>query len=120
MKDYQRADRVGDLLQRELARLIQQELQDPRIQFVTVTAVKMSKDLAYAKVFVTQLYDKPPIKETLQALNSAANFLRKHIAQNAKLRIVPHLRFHHDESIQKGAQLSALIDSVIDKESESE
>ncbi len=115
MADYSRTQRVGDQLQRELAVLIQQEVKDPRIGMITVNAVEVSRDLGYAEVYVTALGvdDQPHQAQIEKILNGAAGFLRSRLARLMKLRIVPHLRFHYDESIARGQHLSALIDKAV-------
>ena len=127
-----RVQRVADQIQRELASLIQMEVSDPRVGMVSVTGVEVSRDLAHAKVFVTVLntltddseinkstlsepgdLDKLEIKENIDALNKAAGFLRSLLAKRLSTRSVPKLRFHYDSSIERGQQLSSLIDSAL-------
>jgi len=112
-KEYSRTRRVGEQMQRELADLIQRELKDPRLGFVTVSAVDVSKDLSYAKVYVSTLGDSPEIEQTLEALSHASGFLRRELGRRMILRIVPELRFVHDVSVERGNRLSALIDRAV-------
>lgn len=112
-KEYARTQRVGDLIQQELARLLQQEMADPRVKLVTVTAVTVSRDLSHAKIYITQHKSDEEIPETLKVLNKAAGFLRYHLAQAIELRIIPQLKFFNDESISRGARISALIDEAL-------
>lgn len=111
-KDYSRSERVADQIQRELAQLIQQEIQDPRVHLVTVSAVRVSKDLSQATVFVSSLDKGHEIKEQIEALNHAAGFLRHGLAQRMRLRVVPNIRFRYDESIERGVRLTHLIDEL--------
>ncbi|NIC07733.1 30S ribosome-binding factor RbfA [Billgrantia bachuensis] len=115
MREFKRTDRVGDQLQKELAVLIQREVKDPRLGMVTVSGVTVSRDLGYADVYVTLLGEDSPerIKENLKVLKQAAGFLRSQIARRIKLRHVPELRFHYDESVVRGQRLSSLIDEAI-------
>jgi ribosome-binding factor A len=115
MREFKRTDRVADQLQKELAVLIQREVKDPRLGMVTVSGVTVSRDLGYADVYVTLLGEQAPerIKENLQVLKRAAGFLRSQIAKRIKLRHVPELRFHFDESVVRGQQLSSLIDEAV-------
>ena len=117
MKEFSRLDRIGDQMQRELAVMIQREIKDPRLDaMITVSGVKVSKDLGYADVYVTILgkEDKPEvIADNLAILKQAAGFLRGRIGQNIKLRVVPQLRFHFDESVQRGQHLSSLIERAV-------
>ncbi len=115
MREFKRTDRVADQLQKELAVLIQREVKDPRLGMVTVSGVTVSRDLGYSDVYVTLLGEQEPerIKENLQVLKRAAGFLRSQIAKRIKLRHVPELRFHFDESVVRGQQLSSLIDEAV-------
>lgn len=115
MREFKRTDRVADQLQKELAVLIQREVKDPRLGMVTVSGVEVSRDLGYADVHVTLLGEQTPerIKENLAVLKRAAGFLRSQIARRIKLRHVPELRFHYDESVVRGQRLSSLIDEAV-------
>lgn len=127
-----RVQRVADQVQRELASLIQMEVNDPRVGMVSVTGVDVSRDLAHAKVHVTVLntltgdselnnstlsepgaLDKLEIEENINALNKAAGYLRSLLAKRLSIRSVPKLRFYYDGSIERGQQLSSLIDSAL-------
>jgi ribosome-binding factor A len=115
MREFKRTDRVADQLQKELAVLIQREVKDPRLGMVTVSGVEVSRDLGYADVHVTLLGEDTPerIGENLKVLRQAAGFLRSQIARRIKLRHVPELRFHYDESVVRGQRLSSLIDDAV-------
>ncbi|MFD2191981.1 30S ribosome-binding factor RbfA [Pistricoccus aurantiacus] len=115
MREFKRTDRVADQLQQELAVLIQREVKDPRLGMITVSGVTVSRDLGYADVFITLLGDNDAerVAENLKVLRHAAGFLRSQIARRVKLRHVPELRFHYDESVVRGQQLSALIDEAV-------
>ncbi|MBS9405192.1 30S ribosome-binding factor RbfA [Halomonas sp. TRM85114] len=115
MREFKRTDRVADQLQKELAVLIQREVKDPRLGMVTVSGVEVSRDLGYADVHVTLLgeEDAARVKENLKVLKQAAGFLRSQIARRVKLRHVPELRFHYDESVVRGQRLSSLIDEAV-------
>jgi ribosome-binding factor A len=114
-KQYSRAQRVGDQIQRELAVLIPREVKDPRLGFVTLTGVDVSRDLGHAKVFVTLMNsdDADEIKFNLEVLNDSAGFLRMLLGKAIKIRSIPQLHFYYDESISRGAYLSSLIDRAM-------
>ncbi|WP_043530874.1 30S ribosome-binding factor RbfA [Litchfieldella xinjiangensis] len=118
MREFKRTDRVADQLQQELAVLIQREVKDPRLGMITVSGVTVSRDLGYADVHVTLLGENDPerIRENLKVLKNAAGFLRSQIARRIKLRHVPELRFHYDESVVRGQHLSSLIDEAVAKD----
>ena len=111
-REFKRSDRVAELLQRELAAVIGQELKDPALGMVTVTAVRLSRDLAHAKVYVTALAAGLGEEEVVKRLNRAAGFLRHHLSHRVALRGTPDLRFVYDRSVEKGLALSQLIDRL--------
>ncbi len=114
-KNYNRTHRIADALQRELANLIRKELNDPRVGFVTIVNVEVSRDLAYAKVFVT-VFEDAKVKETLTVLNEASGFFRSLLARSMNLRVVPCLRFIFDDSVIRGQRLSSMIEKAISLE----
>ncbi len=119
-KEYARTDRVADYLQRELAALIQQELRDPRIGMVSVTGVDVSRDLAHARVYVTELGadTAEQAAESIEALNRAGGFLRSQLSRDSSMRSVPQLRFYFDSSVGRGRDLEALIRRAADADRE--
>lgn len=113
---FDRTQRVGDLLQKTLAQMLLQDMTDDRFRLVTITSVSVTRDLSYAKVYVSVLLDdKDKIKETVNALNRAAKSLRYNLAREVELRVVPELKFVYDESTAHGFHLSMLIDSAVKK-----
>ena len=114
-----RPRRVAGLLQKELAILIQQELADPRVKDITLTAVEMSRDLSNARVFITSMKGAESAQQAVTALNRASSFLRKQLRGRLDLRGVPNLKFVYDESVERGASLSALIDRARREDQES-
>lgn len=114
-KSYSRQERVADAIQRELAQLIQQELGDNKLALLaTVSAVRVSRDYRYAKVYITVLTDKnQDIKDALLMLNGHAPQFRGLLAKRLNMRTTPEVRFVYDESILYGAKLSALIDQAV-------
>ena len=112
-KDFPRARRIADQIQRELADIIRFELKDPRIGMITLTDVEVSQDYAHARVFFTVLADAPQADETREALQHASGFLRSRLARRMRLRTVPQLQFKYDASVARGVQLSRLIDEAV-------
>ena len=111
-KEFSRTQRLGGQVQRELAQVIQQELRDPRVGFVTISAVELSRDLSHAKVFVTLMDPAQDVAETLRALNKAAGFLRRHLGQRMVMRSLPELRFVFDKSLDEGSRIDELLHQV--------
>ena len=113
-KSTGRAQKLGDLIQRELAELIRLELKDPRVTgMVTITDVEVSLDQSHAKVFFTLLGDAGKIEETTAGLKRAAGFLRSQLAQRLRLRTIPQLDFRYDASVERGIRLTRLIDEAV-------
>ena len=114
MKRYsQRAERVADQIQRELAQLLRDEVKDPRVGRVTITSVEVSPDLSHAKVRFSQLSGSEHARESEQALSRTASFLRRELAHRLELYSVPQLHFVYDDSIESGMRLSQLIDAAV-------
>jgi ribosome-binding factor A len=111
-KEFGRHRRAADLIQRDLATLIQREMDSKRFGLITISAVDVSPDLLQAKVFVTTLGDNSDVDALITALNNRAAHFRHELAQNSSLRTTPKLNFVFDASIEYGSRLSALIDSV--------
>ncbi|MBQ3599699.1 MAG: 30S ribosome-binding factor RbfA [Lachnospiraceae bacterium] len=116
--------RINGEVQKELSKVISQEIKDPRIDPMTsVIAVEVAPDLKHAKVYISVLGDDEKKKATLEGLRSAAPFIRKHLASTINLRNTPELAFYMDESIAYGVNMSKLIDDVtkdLDKDEEPE
>lgn len=114
-KEFHRSERVADAIQRSLARLVQQEVRDPRLGMVNINDVVVTRDLAYAKVYVTLVgeYDAEACETSVAILNNAANFLRGLVAKELTTRSTPRLQFYYDKTSVRGQELSSLIDRAV-------
>ena len=118
-REFSRIDRIGDQMQRELAQLIQREVKDPRLGMVTVNAVKVSRDLGYADIYVSLLTteeltaESPEVKDSISVLNRAAGFLRGQVGRAMKLRVIPQLRFHFDALQGYSRRMDSLIREAV-------
>lgn len=110
-RDFSRTDRIADVIQKELAQIIQQEVKDPRVGMITIAEVKVSKDLAYAKIYVSVMLEEQAT-ETVATLNKAAGFLRGLLAKRIQIRVMPSLLFVYDDTTIKANRLSKLIDDA--------
>ncbi|WP_392565938.1 30S ribosome-binding factor RbfA [Utexia brackfieldae] len=119
-KAFGRPQRVAQELQKEIAMILQREIKDPRLGMITVSDVDVSRDLAYAKVFVTFLNVNDPqeIEMGIKILNDANGFIRSLLGKAMRLRIVPHLTFVYDSSLVDGMRMSNLVSDVIRKDNE--
>lgn len=115
-RGFDRTQRVADLIQKTLAQMLLQDMSDERFRLVTITSVTVSRDLSYAKVYVSVLMDDElKIKKTVEALNHAAKPMRFHLGREVKLRIVPELKFVFDAATAQGFHISTLIDTAMKK-----
>ncbi|MDH3887899.1 MAG: 30S ribosome-binding factor RbfA [Gammaproteobacteria bacterium] len=112
-KEFPRTRRVGEQIQRELADLIRNEIKDPRVGMVSVTAVIVSRDLSHAKVYVSVLGNAEQTDASVRVLGNAAGFLRHKLGKILHIRIIPELRFYLDRSLEEGARMGALINEAI-------
>ncbi|AFJ01748.1 Ribosome-binding factor A [Methylophaga frappieri] len=111
-REFSRTSRIGEVMQRELAQLIQHDLADPRVSLVTVSHVDVTADLKYARIYVTRFngFDSDAAAdECLQGLQNAAGFLRRQLAKRVKLRVMPELQFRYDKSLEHGFYMDELI-----------
>lgn len=107
-----RVERVAQALKEEISNIIHDELKDPRIGFVTVTRVELTQDLRYAKIFFSVLGSEKEQKDTQEALESAAGFIRRLIAHRVKLRLVPEVRFIQDKSCEYSIHIQQELDKI--------
>ncbi len=120
MANYQRTDRISEEVKKHLSDIIR-ELKDPRIPLMTsVVSVSVTKDLKYAKAYISIMGDDETKKEALKGLKSASGFIRKEIGSRVLLRALPEFHFELDNSIEHGAHINELLQSVIKNTSSEE
>lgn len=112
-REFSRTHRVAEQLQRELAVLVRDEIKDPRLGMVSISGAEVSRDLAYATVYISVLGDDKAVADSLAVLNRAAGFLRHRLGQLMRIRVVPQLKFEFDSSLQEGARMDALIAAAL-------
>lgn len=124
-REFSRLDRLSEQVQQVLAVLIQREVKDPRLEaMITLSGVKLSKDLGYADVYFTFLLPTAQgaeanqltaaaIKLNQQILKDAASFLRHRLGQEIKIRTLPELRFHYDPTQAEGERITSLINQAL-------
>jgi ribosome-binding factor A len=108
----QRLDRVDELLRQEIGAILEREVADPRIGFVTVTRVETSPDLAHARVWVSVIGTADERAASLRALERAMPYVRRELGGRIRIRRIPALHVHHDASIERGARVLRLIDEI--------
>lgn len=119
-REFSRTQRVAQEMQKEIAIILQREVKDPRIGMATVSGVEVSRDLAYAKVFVTFLNDndEASVKAGLEGLTDASGFIRSLLGKAMRLRVIPELTFAYDNSLVEGMRMSNLVSNIVKNDKE--
>ena len=117
-REFSRSQRMAEQLRRELAEIVQDEIKDPRLGFISFTEVRMSRDLSHAIIYCSVL-NSEQLNQSIEILNSAAGFIRKSIGRRIRARIVPTLKFVADESVIRGAAMDELISEAIRRDQRS-
>lgn len=112
-KDFPRSRRIADQIQRELPELIRQAVKDPRVGMLTITEVDVNRDMEFAKVYFTTLGGEAEHAACLEGLQRASGFLRSQLSHRMQLRVVPRLTFVYDTSVERGMELSKLIENAV-------
>jgi len=112
-RSFSRRDRIAEQIRRELAELIRTEVRDPRIGMVSLTEVQVSPDYAHAKVFFSTLALRDQLADVQSGLQHASGFLRSELGKRISIHMTPQLHFIFDESLERGAQLSKLINEAV-------
>lgn len=107
-----RIDRVNQTMKREIGRMIQRELKDPRLEFVTITRVDVSRDLHQARVYFSVLGDETRAEEARTGLNNARGMIRKLVGKNIRMRYTPDLEFIYDHSIEFSARIEKTLEEL--------
>lgn len=126
-----RSDRLAELIHKELAGIIVKYCQDPRLENLTITNVKLTPDLSIAKIYFTSFIDQNAakiqasaatqigmsnsIKQILKILTNASSFLRCRLAEKMSLRKVPELRFFYDENLDYGLKMELLLSKIVER-----
>ena len=110
--EYQRSDRVGDLILEVISELLRKDIRDPRVQAVTLTGAKVSKDLRHARVYFNLLGGQNDRSEVLAGLKSATGFIRARVGKQLKLRFVPAIEFTYDDSEDEAQRIDELLKQV--------
>lgn len=111
---YQRTDRVAEAMQREISEILLREVKDPRVSFVTITGVRLSKDLKNARVFFSTLKHGEELEAIMEGLQHAAGFIQRKVGSRLQLRYTPHITFAYDTSFDEGARMDKILRDIED------
>jgi ribosome-binding factor A len=109
MPRFKRVDRINEALREEISLLVRDEVRDPRVSLVTITAVQCSPELDHAKIYFTALADEAEREEILTGLNSAAAFLRRELGKRMRMRRIPELHFQIDRVLEEANRIERLL-----------
>jgi ribosome-binding factor A len=109
MARFKRTDRINEALREEISLLVRDEVRDPRVSLVTITAVQCSPELDHAKIYFTALGDEAEREEILTGLNSAAAFLRRELGKRMRMRRIPELHFQIDRVLEEASRIERLL-----------
>ena len=107
-----RIDKINEFIKREVSNIVMFELQDPRLKFITITDVEVSRDLRYAKVSFSVLGTPKQSEEALQGLNSARGLIRKLVGQRVSMHHTPEMQFIHDRSLEYSARIEETLQEL--------
>lgn len=105
----QRVKRLQEEIKKEASYIIQHRVKDPRLGFVSITGVELSRDYAYCKIFISVLGDEAAQEQTMEGLAKATGFIRSELAKKIRFRTVPQLSFHYDPSLEYGSKINAIL-----------
>ncbi len=112
----QRCQRIGDQLRGEISAMLQRDIKDPRIGFVTIMDVEVSPDLSHATVYFTVFGSEEEKAETLSGLQSTASFMRREMGRRLHLKRIPQLHFRYDKTTDKGSHMEEIFGRIKQEE----
>jgi ribosome-binding factor A len=107
-----RIEKVQELLKRELSEIIQRDLKDPRVGFITVSRAKVSGDLRHAKIYVSVMGDEKSAKDTMEGLSSARGYIQRELGRKVKIKFLPALEFVLDTSVDHGFHIMEILKKI--------
>jgi ribosome-binding factor A len=107
-----RPERVQEAIRQEVSRIVQNEMKDPRLGFLTITSVELTKDLRYARIYFSVLGEEKDKKLALKGLKSAKGFIKGLLSDRVKLRYMPDIEFKIDESIEHTRKINDILDRI--------
>jgi ribosome-binding factor A len=107
--EFQRSHRIGEAIHQEISALLIKGLKDPRVGFVTITAVEVTPDMHLARVYFTTMGDEAKRRETEKGLKSSVPYLRRELGRRLRMRYVPDLLFQYDNSLDYGNRIESLL-----------
>ncbi|MGE5550694.1 MAG: 30S ribosome-binding factor RbfA [Bacteroidota bacterium] len=107
-----RARRVAQVVKEEVGQMLQRELKDPRVGFVSITEVEVSADLSHIRIFLSPYGDEESKRQTMMGLDNARGFIRSELGKRLRLRLTPEVELVADDSIERGARIISLLQDI--------
>lgn len=120
MVSKMRAERIADRIREELSEMLIQEISDPRLSGISITDVRIDRELAYSDIYFSTLEGSERAQEVLEGLKHAQGFLRRELALRVDIRTFPRLRFHYDPTFERAEHIERLIASLHETDQSSE
>ena len=112
MKPFNRSDRIGGQIQKMLSQILQKQVKDPRLDSLTITGVKVSRDLRLARIYFTVSGKEQSRHEALEGLENARGFIKRTLSRQLGLKYMPDLKFFYDESFDYGEHIDKLLAAI--------
>ncbi len=112
MPSSMRLQRIADRIRQELSEMVIKEIADPRLDGISITDVKVDRELAYADIFVSAIEGSIRSKDVINGLEHASGFIRKSLTDRIELRVFPRLRFHWDPTPERADHIEALLATI--------
>lgn len=112
MRPFSRADRVGELIQKELSAILHKEIKDPRLDMITITGVKLSADLKHARIYFSTAMGEKSRQDAMHGFKSALGYIKRTLASKVRLRYMPEIKFYYDDSFDYGSRIDKLLKSI--------
>jgi ribosome-binding factor A len=115
---FKRSEKVGDLIRKEISKILVGELKDPRIGFVTITKVAVSDDLRVAKIYYSVFGGEQEKEESYQGLESAKGYIKRELGRRVRLKYMPEINFLFDDSFEYGEHIEELLRGITHSDGE--
>jgi len=113
-----RIDKINNAIKKEVSQIVQEELKDPRLGFITITRVETTKDLSYAKIYFSVFAENQQLEKVESGLLSSVGFIRRLLGQRLRIRHIPELIFKLDKSAEYTMQILKKIEEIKDEPKE--
>jgi len=112
MREFKRSERVGDMIHHEVSNILLFEINDPRVEMITITGTKVSDDLGHANIYYSLIGDKKRWDDAKLGLSSSKGYIKRQLAKRLKMRHVPDVHFHEDRTMETGERIDTILHNL--------